>query len=82
MERNEAIARLKQLEGKDLVQLAIQYEVPIWREGKKNKGWAGHVLERYLGLPINSAQSPNFGSWELKVVPLKLRADGTLAVKE
>lgn len=47
-----------------------------------NKGWAGHVLERYLGLPINSAQSPNFGSWELKLVPLKKLANGTITVKE
>jgi len=45
---------------------------------KKNKGWAGHVLERYLGLPINSAQSPNFGSWELKIVPLNRLANGTV----
>jgi len=35
-----------------------------------------------LGLPINSAQSPNFGSWELKIIPLKRLADGTMAVKE
>ena len=46
-----------------------------------NKGWAGHVIERILGLPLNSAQSPNFGSWELKVIPLRDRA-GTLYVKE
>ena len=40
------------------------------------------MLERYLGLPINSAQSPNFGSWELKIVPLKKLASGRIAVKE
>lgn len=62
--------------------LARQYGVTIWKDEKKNKGWAGHVLERYLGLPINSAQSPNFGSWELKIIPLKRLADGTMAVKE
>jgi len=39
-------------------------------------------MERYLGLPLNSAQAPNFGSWELKIVPLKRLRDGTLAVKE
>ena len=47
-----------------------------------NKGWAGHVFERYLGLPINSAQSPNFGSWELKSVPLKYKRNGELTFKE
>ncbi len=82
MERAEAIERIQQLLGRDLVPLAEQFQVTIWKSpGKKNKGWAGHVIERYLGLQINSAQSPNFGSWELKVVPLKLR-HGTLAVKE
>ncbi|OSI17736.1 hypothetical protein BV912_10845 [Neisseria dumasiana] len=47
-----------------------------------NKGWAGHVVERFLELPLNSAQSPNFGSWELKSVPLKTLRNGNLAFKE
>jgi DNA mismatch repair protein MutH len=82
MERAEAIEKLRQIVGKDLVPLADQYEITIWKsEGKKNKGWAGHVIEHYLGLPRNSAQSPNFGSWELKVIPLKRTSIG-LAVKE
>ena len=82
MDRKEAITKLKKLESVDLVPLASKYKVTIWRGDKKNKGWAGHVLERYLGLPINSAQSPNFGSWELKIVPLKQLANGTITVKE
>ncbi len=82
MERSEAVTRLKQLEGLDLRPLADKYSVTVWSGAKKNKGWAGHVLERYLGLPINSAQSPNFGSWELKIVPLKRNRCGALQVKE
>ncbi|HLD58009.1 MAG TPA: MvaI/BcnI family restriction endonuclease [archaeon] len=82
MERAEAIRKLKELAGKDLRRLADRYNVTVWKEGKLNKGWAGHVLERYLGLPINSAQSPNFGSWELKIVPLKRLRTGEVAVKE
>jgi DNA mismatch repair protein MutH len=82
LEREDAIVRLKKLEGKDLVSLASRYDVTIWKGDKKNKGWAGHVLERYLGLPINSAQSPNFGSWELKLVPLKKVGSHRIAVKE
>jgi len=82
MERAQAIDKLKKLQNVDLVGLAEAYGVSIWRGAKKNKGWAGHVIERYLGLPINSAQSPNFGSWELKIVPLKRRANGELTVKE
>ncbi len=82
MERSDAVKRLRELEGVDLVPLAHHYRVTIWKDGKKNKGWAGHVLERYLGLPLNSAQSPNFGSWELKIVPLKRLKTGVLGVKE
>jgi len=82
VEREEAIKRLKKLEGVDLRPLADKFDVTVWVGGKKNKGWAGHVLERYLGLPINSAQSPNFGSWELKIVPLKRDRDGKLRIKE
>lgn len=82
MEREDAIRKLNELKGRDLVVLASQLDVTIWRGEKKNKGWAGHVLERYLGLPINSSQSPNFGSWELKIVPLKKLQNGNLSVKE
>lgn len=83
MERSEAIRKLKELEGQDLHILAKQYGVTVaLPTGKVNKGWAGHVCERFLGLPINSAQSPNFGSWELKSIPLKKLASGMLAFKE
>lgn len=82
MERSQAIELLRLLEKKDLVPLAIEHQVTMWKGEKINKGWAGHTLERYLGLPINSAQSPNFGSWELKVVPLKRLKNGNLVPKE
>lgn len=82
MERRRAIELLSSLEGHDLVELANDRGITIWRDGKKNKGWAGHVIERFLGLPLNSAQSPNFGSWELKIVPLKFDRSGNLKVKE
>ncbi|MBU1679802.1 MAG: hypothetical protein KJ799_18455 [Bacteroidetes bacterium] len=82
MERTEAIRNIKKIVGQDLRELASNYNVTVFKDGKKNKGWAGHVIERYLGLPINSAQSPNFGSWELKTICLKYLRDRTLTVKE
>ena len=82
MERKEAVEKLKLLIGKELHELAENYNVTIYRNGKVNKGWAGHVFERYLELPINSAQSPNFGSWELKSIPLKKLKNGSWTVKE
>ena len=68
--------------GKDLRVLADELDVTVWKDGKLNKGWVGHTMERYFGLPINSSRSPNFGSWELKVVSVRYRRDGTLVPKE
>lgn len=82
MERQEAIERITEIIGKDLRKLADKYNVTVIKIGKKNKGWAGHVIEHHLGLPINSAQSPNFGSWELKTISLKYLQNTKLVVKE
>jgi DNA mismatch repair protein MutH len=84
MEREEAIEKLTRLiNGPDLHTLAAKYEVTVCNsEGKVNKGWAGHVCERHLNLPINSSQSPNFGSWELKCIPIRRLKCGRLSFKE
>jgi DNA mismatch repair protein MutH len=82
MERAEAKQKILKIVGKDLREMADRYGVTVFRNGRKNKGWAGHVVERYLGLPLNSAQAPNYGSWELKTASLKHLRDGTLTVKE
>jgi DNA mismatch repair protein MutH len=82
MDRKEALERIRLLEGVDLRPLADKYGVTVWIANKKNKGWAGHVIERHLGLALNSSRSPNFGSWELKVIPLIQGKNGILKVKE
>src|SRR4051812_5771170 len=82
MDRKEALKRIRLLEGVDLRPLADKYGVTVWVGGKKNKGWAGHVIERHLGLALNSSRSPNFGSWELKVIPLRRGKNAILKVKE
>jgi DNA mismatch repair protein MutH len=82
VERQKAVEKLSTIAGQDLRELASDYEVTVFKGRNKNKGWAGHVLERHLDLPINSAQAPNFGSWELKTVPLKYLKNGELRIKE
>jgi len=82
VDRTEALALLRTLVGSDLVVLGNTYGVTIWKGTRINKGWAGHTIERHLGLPLNSSRSPNFGSWELKVVPVRAMPDGTFKVKE
>ncbi|ODS29951.1 MAG: DNA mismatch repair protein MutH [Candidatus Scalindua rubra] len=82
MERQEAVKKILEIVGLDLRELASTYDVTVFKNGKKNKGWVGHVIERHLNLPINSSQSPNFGSWELKTISLKYLRSGKLTVKE
>lgn len=82
MDRKEAITKLKELVGRELHELANHYQVTIYRDKKVNKGWAGHVFERHLGIQLNTAQAPNFGSWELKSIPLKYKKNGELTFKE
>jgi len=58
MERQEAIDKITKIVGEDLRVLADKYNITVFKNGKKNKGWAGHVIERYLGLPLNSTHLP------------------------
>jgi DNA mismatch repair protein MutH len=82
LDRKEAVRRINLLAGKDLRPMADEYRIPVWKNGHENKGWAGLVIEHYLGLPQNSRQEPDFGTWELKVVPLRRDLDGNLRIKE
>jgi len=82
LDRHEAVRRINLLNGKDLRPMADEYKIPVWKNGHENKGWAGLVIEHYLGLPQNSRQAPDFGDWELKVVPLRKDPQGNLRVKE
>lgn len=69
--------------GQDLRALAEIHDVTVFKEGGGfNKGWVGQVIEKYLGLPINSLQKPNAGSWELKMCSLKYLKNGCLTFKE
>ncbi len=82
MDRTEAIKKINALTGTNLRPLAEELGVTVWKDGKLNKGWVGHTIERFLGLALNSSRAPNFGSWELKVVSLKTLKSGDLRVKE
>jgi len=82
LDRKDAVLRINVLAGKDLRSMADEYRIPVWKNGHENKGWAGLVIERYLGLPQNSRQAPDFGTWELKVVPLRRDSEEKLRVKE
>ncbi len=79
----DAIRKLRKLIGRDLHEIAKEHNVSVvGPSGKVNKGWAGHAIERYLGLQLNTSRTPNLGSWELKVIPLKRNSQGELVIKE
>ena len=80
--RDQAIAILTPYLGKDLRPIADEYGVTVWKNGRKNKGWAGMVMEQLLGHPQDADQAPDFGTWELKVVPIVRNAQGHWQVKE
>ena len=82
MTRDEAIGILTPHIGKDLRPLAGQYGVTVWKNGRKNKGWAGMVVEQLLGHKQDADQAPDFGTWELKVIPLMRNPQGDVLVKE
>jgi len=54
LDRKEAVRRINQLAGKDMRVMADEYGIPVWKNGHENRGWAGLVIVRYLGLPQNS----------------------------
>ena len=80
MERETAIQRLSNLVNKDLRELADDYGITVFKNGQ-NKGWAGQVIERYLGAPISSSKKPDFGDWELKKISLWYDKKGKFGVK-
>lgn len=82
LRRAEAERRLSALIGEDLRPLADHYGVRVWVGEQRNKGWAGQVVEHFLGAAPNARQAADFGDWELKVIPLHFDARGALRLKE
>ena len=80
--REQAISILSPYIGKDLRPIADECGVTVWKNGRKNKGWAGMVVEQLLGHRQDAEQAPDFGTWELKVVPIVRNAQGHWQVKE
>lgn len=79
--RATAIKNLKQYIGKDLANLAPQFGIQPFKNGKQNKGWKGLVLERLAGLETNVSKAPNGLTYELKSVAFH-EVKGELVPKE
>lgn len=66
--RVTALKNLRKYIGKDLAELAPQFDIHSFKDGKQNKGWKGLVLERLAGLQTNISKAPNGLTYELKSV--------------
>ncbi len=84
MNIDEAETQLKTIIGQDLRSIAERHSITIFHPGtgKLNKGWAGQALLRFLDLPLDSSQSPDGGTWELKLIPLIRAQTGEWKPKE
>lgn len=61
-----AIGNLEKYIGQDLSELALQFGITTYKDGKQNKGWKGLTLEILAGLTNDNKQAPNGLGFELK----------------
>lgn len=71
-DEEELLARASALAGYTLGELAQQISLPVPRDLKRDKGWVGMLLERYLGASAGSKPEQDFASIgvELKTIPV------------
>jgi len=69
---DELMARAAALAGYTLGELAARIHLPIPRDLKRDKGWVGLLLERYLGASAGSKPEQDFAGIgiELKTIPV------------
>ncbi len=66
------LQRSRKMAGQTLAELASSLGVPVPANLKKNKGWQGQLIERYLGASASTQAAPDFMELgiELKTLPL------------
>lgn len=71
----ELLARAMALAGYPLGELAQRIGLPVPRDLKRDKGWVGLLLERYLGASAGSKPEQDFAEIgvELKTIPVDAR---------
>jgi len=71
----ELMSRASALAGYTLAELALRIGLPMPRDLKRDKGWVGMLLERYLGASAGSKPEQDFAEIgvELKTIPVDAR---------
>ena len=69
---SELMERALAIAGCTLAELAEQLRVPVPRDPRRSKGWAGQLVEAALGAPSAGAPGPDFPGLgiELKTIPV------------
>ena len=68
----ELLERARDIAGFTLAELASTLRLPLPRESRRAKGWAGQLVESALGAPSAGAPGPDFPGLgiELKTIPV------------
>ena len=71
----ELLARCRALAGKSLGQVATELNISVPASRTRAKGWAGQLIEHYLGATAASQPEPDFQTLgiELKTIPVNRR---------
>ena len=71
----ELLSRCRDLAGKSLGRVAAELNIAVPASRARAKGWAGQLIERYLGASAASQPEPDFLSLgiELKTIPVNRR---------
>ena len=71
----ELIRRCRTLAGKSLGQVAAELNIAVPASRSRAKGWAGQLIEHYLGASAASKPEPDFQALgiELKTIPVNQR---------
>jgi hypothetical protein len=80
LKRSQAIEKLQPYLGNNLRKVAEDIGILPPHTIPQNKGWAGHTVEALLGKSPDNQQAPDFGDWELKVLPIVQNADSSALV--
>ena len=73
----EVLARAREMAGESLAALARDQGVAVPRDSRRAKGWAGQLMEAYLGATAGSLSEPDFQliGVELKTIPVNANGD-------
>ncbi|MCX4187326.1 DNA mismatch repair endonuclease MutH [Methylophaga sp. OBS4] len=74
--QQDLLQRCWQLAGKTLGQIATELGIPVPDNLLHHKGWAGQVLEHYLGADAGNQAEPDFTGLGIEMKTLPLNANG------